>query len=372
MSDPIDDALALAQRVPGCQAVPAADEDRERLAALEHEQWVKWAQSVMDSEPISEARRERWERFMVPYADLDEPTKDYDREWADRALVILRGRCLPPSTGDAESEEQRRIEQAYIDGSVEGSPIDHDGDLISGEVTRYGAVPAADDEHAEWYRQGWEAGNKAARHVPAADDRLREAAQRVVAAKPVRWNDRPADSFIEAVGVLRTTLDAARATVPAGPEHALHFDPDCEECAYLARPTRETLGSPSTGDDRLRERLAAVVQKWSGHLSERMLDDLERAARATVPAGPGHCRCEDHLQAALTEGCRCADHVHDGLEAARPVPAAEPRDPWIVVTDDCEACGALVGASHAANCVATEWGRPLHVWTGSPSTGDAR
>jgi hypothetical protein len=23
--------------------------------------------------------------------------------------------------------------------------------------------------------------------------------------------------------------------------HALHFDPDCEECAYLARPTRETL-----------------------------------------------------------------------------------------------------------------------------------
>jgi hypothetical protein len=57
----------------------------------------------------------------------------------------------------------------------------------------------------------------AARPVPAADDRLREAAQRVVAAKPVRWNDRPADSFIEAVGVLRTTLDAARATVPAGP-----------------------------------------------------------------------------------------------------------------------------------------------------------
>jgi hypothetical protein len=47
--------------------------------------------------------------------------------------------------------------------------------------------------------------------VPAADDRLREAAQRVVAAKPVRWNDRPADSFIEAVGVLRTTLDATDA-----------------------------------------------------------------------------------------------------------------------------------------------------------------
>jgi hypothetical protein len=54
-----------------------------------------------------------------------------------------------PSTGDAESEEQRRIEQAYIDGSVEGSPIDHGGDLISGEVTRYGAVPAAEPDRPD-------------------------------------------------------------------------------------------------------------------------------------------------------------------------------------------------------------------------------
>jgi hypothetical protein len=46
-------------------------------------------------------------------------------------------------------EEQRRIEQAYIDGSVEGSPIDHDGDLISGEVTRYGAVPAAEPDRPD-------------------------------------------------------------------------------------------------------------------------------------------------------------------------------------------------------------------------------
>lgn len=28
----------------------------------------------------------------------------------------------------------------------------------------------------------------------------------------------------------------------ASGDHAEHFDPDCEECAYLARPTRETLG----------------------------------------------------------------------------------------------------------------------------------
>jgi hypothetical protein len=166
-----------------------------------------------------------------------------------------------PTTGDAAIREAARLHATAIGGSGADSEA-----YLRHVIEAFGSTG----------------------ETPNADDRLREAAQRVVAAKPVRWNDRPADSFIEAVGVLRTTLDAARATVPAGPEHALHFDPDCEECAYLARPTRETLGSPSTGDDRLRERLAAVVQKWSGHLSERMLDDLERAARATVPAGPEH------------------------------------------------------------------------------------
>jgi hypothetical protein len=143
--------------------------------------------------------------------------------------------------------------------------------------------------------------------VPAGQD-IVAAAQRVVDAKPVRWNDRPADSFIRAVLDLRYAL-AARP-VPAaeppvaydedgdpirpdphnedwydgagvspstgwkpatakgtaigedewgrplhvwtgspstGDDHTLHFDPDCEECAYLARPTRETL-VPSTGD----------------------------------------------------------------------------------------------------------------------------
>jgi hypothetical protein len=104
-------------------------------------------------------------------------------------------------------------------------------------------------DYVSVYDEYKEATDAARATVPAADDRLREAAQRVVAAKPVRWNDRPADSFIEAVGVLRTTLDAARATVPA----------------------------------------------------------------------------------------------------AEPDP-----DPWIVVTDDCEACGALVGAEHAANCADVE------------------
>jgi hypothetical protein len=62
---------------------------RELLAALEHEQWMAWANHIMDTEPISEERKNRWQHFMVPYADLDEITKEFDRVWADRVLHIL-------------------------------------------------------------------------------------------------------------------------------------------------------------------------------------------------------------------------------------------------------------------------------------------
>lgn len=61
----------------------------EALASLEHEQWMTWAQRIMDSEPISQERRDRWAKFMVPYAQLDEDAKNQDRQWARRALNIM-------------------------------------------------------------------------------------------------------------------------------------------------------------------------------------------------------------------------------------------------------------------------------------------
>jgi hypothetical protein len=74
---------------------PVGLDAREALAAIEHDQWMTWAQSIMDSEPISEARRERWSRLMVPYAELDEPTKDHDRKWADIVLAALSDDVSP-------------------------------------------------------------------------------------------------------------------------------------------------------------------------------------------------------------------------------------------------------------------------------------
>ena len=62
----------------------------ESLAELEHEQWMKWADTIMQTEKISDARFARWASCMIPYAELTEEMKEFDREWARKALAILR------------------------------------------------------------------------------------------------------------------------------------------------------------------------------------------------------------------------------------------------------------------------------------------
>jgi len=66
---------------------------REQLAEIEHEQWMAWAETLM-REGLTHERIERWRRFMVPYSELDEATKDYDRVWADRVLLAMQRRAL--------------------------------------------------------------------------------------------------------------------------------------------------------------------------------------------------------------------------------------------------------------------------------------
>ena len=61
----------------------------EKLAELEHDQWMKWADSLAKSEKLSDGRLSRWAKYMVPYSELDEKTKEYDRVWARKALKIV-------------------------------------------------------------------------------------------------------------------------------------------------------------------------------------------------------------------------------------------------------------------------------------------
>jgi hypothetical protein len=59
----------------------------ERLAELEHEQWVAWSRAVADE--VSAERRRRWQECWVPYAELPEEVKELDREWARKVLAAL-------------------------------------------------------------------------------------------------------------------------------------------------------------------------------------------------------------------------------------------------------------------------------------------
>jgi hypothetical protein len=59
----------------------------ERLAELEHEQWVSWSKALADEVPAD--RRRRWEACWVAYRDLPEELKEHDRVWARRVLALL-------------------------------------------------------------------------------------------------------------------------------------------------------------------------------------------------------------------------------------------------------------------------------------------
>jgi hypothetical protein len=59
----------------------------ERLAELEHEQWVAWSRAV--AAEVSEERRRRWQACWVPYAELPEDVKEQDRVWARKVLAAL-------------------------------------------------------------------------------------------------------------------------------------------------------------------------------------------------------------------------------------------------------------------------------------------
>ena len=62
----------------------------ETLAALEHDQWVEWSRTVA-TQGLTPERLARWERYWVPYAELDEETKEHDRKWARLVIAAILG-----------------------------------------------------------------------------------------------------------------------------------------------------------------------------------------------------------------------------------------------------------------------------------------
>jgi hypothetical protein len=60
----------------------------ERVAAVEHEQWMAWSKTVAPE--VSPQRRARWEKYWVPYKKLPEEVKEQDRIWARKAIAAAK------------------------------------------------------------------------------------------------------------------------------------------------------------------------------------------------------------------------------------------------------------------------------------------
>lgn len=57
----------------------------ERVAAIEHDQWMHWSKDVAETWPTPA----HWPALWLPYADLPEEAKEKDREWARIVLEAL-------------------------------------------------------------------------------------------------------------------------------------------------------------------------------------------------------------------------------------------------------------------------------------------
>ena len=66
--------------------VTSKDNTLEKLAEIEHQQWMEWSKSVAPE--VSKERRKRWEKLWVPYSELSEEMKEEDRKYARKALKV--------------------------------------------------------------------------------------------------------------------------------------------------------------------------------------------------------------------------------------------------------------------------------------------
>ena len=84
----------------------------ERLAAIEHNQWMFW--SKMIAPEVSKERQKRWKELWIPYEQLSERDKDADRRWANKVIDELGVRpflSVPHSSAAGESNRER----AFVD-----------------------------------------------------------------------------------------------------------------------------------------------------------------------------------------------------------------------------------------------------------------
>lgn len=61
----------------------------EKLSAVEHEQWMKWAQHILENENITDETKLQWKADFVPYSKLPENIKKLYRPFAEKSLSVF-------------------------------------------------------------------------------------------------------------------------------------------------------------------------------------------------------------------------------------------------------------------------------------------
>lgn len=66
----------------------------EKLAELEHKQWIRWSVEIAHNENISQKRMDRWFECWKDYKYLPEKVKNHDRKWARKAISLIEKEVL--------------------------------------------------------------------------------------------------------------------------------------------------------------------------------------------------------------------------------------------------------------------------------------
>lgn len=90
----------------------------ETLAEIEHKQWIEWSKTVAKQETISKERLDRWESCWIPYKDLSEEMKEFDRVYARKIIEELKSQNL------LEDESGGEMANNVGDGKLAGTTPD--------------------------------------------------------------------------------------------------------------------------------------------------------------------------------------------------------------------------------------------------------
>ena len=112
----------------------------ERLAALEHGQYISWTRSLASRGGIDPAIVAHWQSLDIPYDQLSEEQKNLDREWARRALSVVEK--SDDDTGAAWAAKHR-IEDEFEKAAWDEAKHPRGNPENSGEFTSGGGGGAS-------------------------------------------------------------------------------------------------------------------------------------------------------------------------------------------------------------------------------------